>query len=82
VTLVTPVSMNTPYTSLLIVNYANTLRSVTYQTIDVTIDRTQSIVVQIRDTNTSVPRDCLNQTTFYSCPFSFTNETSSEIQLT
>jgi hypothetical protein len=81
VTLVTSLSINTPYTYLLTIKYTDTLQNGT-QYINITVDRTSSIIVQMRDGNTSVPQDCLNQDTYYSCPFSYTDATRSQIQLT
>jgi hypothetical protein len=82
VSLVTPIAIETPYTSLLTIKYTDTLQNETYQFLNVTVDRTQSILVQIRDGNTSIPKTCSNYNTYYSCPFSYTNENRNQIQLT
>jgi hypothetical protein len=82
VTLTTPTSFDTPYTYLLIVPYPLTLQNETNQTIDVTVDRTSSITVQIRDGNTSDPRPCIFKGTTYTCPFSYTSTNRNRLQLT
>jgi len=74
-------SIIAPYTYLLTIKYSDTLQNET-QYINVTIDRTLSITVQMRDANTSVPRNCFNYNTYYSCPFSYTDASKSQIQLT
>ncbi|CAF4129363.1 unnamed protein product, partial [Rotaria sp. Silwood2] len=82
VTLQSPASFNTPYTYFLTIRHNDTFQNQTNATINVIIDRNTSINVQIRDSNTSVPKDCTNQGSFYSCPFAYTNENRNQIQLT
>ncbi|CAF1546912.1 unnamed protein product, partial [Adineta steineri] len=82
ITLVQPTSFDTPYTYLLIIPYTDTLQNETFNYIDVTVDSTSSIIVQVRDRNTSTPVDCIFNGTLYSCPFSYTTATSNLIQLT
>jgi hypothetical protein len=82
VTLLASTSSQTPYTYFLTIPYTETLKNQTYESINVTVDRTSSITVQIRDGNTSISRSCSNQITYYSCPFSYTNQSRSSLQLT
>ena len=82
VTLVTPTSIDTPYVYLLTIPYNETLEPETYSSTNVTVDRTSSIIVQIRDRNNSIPQSCSNQIAYYSCPISYTSESQSQMQLT
>ncbi|CAF0783623.1 unnamed protein product [Rotaria sordida] len=82
VTLLSPASLNTPYTYLLTIRYNDTFQNQTNAAISVRIDRNSSITVQIRDGNMSIPIDCIKQNSFYSCPFAYTNENRNQLQLT
>jgi hypothetical protein len=82
VSLVSPTSPSTPYTYLLTIPHTDTYQNAIDQYINVTVDRTSSILVQMRDGNTSIPRNCIYYNSYYSCPFLYTNETRSQIQLT
>ncbi len=81
-TLVQPTSLDTPYTYLLTIPYTNTLQNETINYVSVTVDLISSVIVQIRDRNTSDSKNCINNGTSYSCPFSYTDATKNLIQLT
>ncbi|CAF1457750.1 unnamed protein product, partial [Adineta ricciae] len=82
ITLVDATSIDTPYTYLLSIPHNNTFQNTTLNYINVTVDLISSVQVQIRETNTSTPADCIYNGVWYSCPFSYTNTNKNLLQLT
>ena len=74
--------MNTPYTYLLTKPHDQTGRNSADSTIDIMVDRTANIVVQIRIYNDSTPVNCVRMNTLFSCPFPYNVDTKSRLQLT
>lgn len=83
ISLVSPLSISQPYATLLTIPYTSTLQNKTNAFINVTIDRnSSSLIVQIRDGNTSTSNNCIWQNSYYSCPFIYSNSNRATIDLT
>ena len=74
--------MNTPYTYLLTKPHDQTGPNSAASTIDIMVDRSANIIVQIRIYNESKPVDCVPVNTRFSCPFPYNVDTKRQLQLT
>ncbi|CAF1385731.1 unnamed protein product, partial [Rotaria magnacalcarata] len=82
VSLVSPISIDAPYTYLLTIPYTMTFANKSNVNINVQVDGNSSMIVRIRDTNTSIPIDCNWSNTFYSCNFLYANDNRNRTEIT
>ncbi|CAF3337216.1 unnamed protein product [Rotaria socialis] len=82
VSLVSPISIDAPYTYLLTIPYTMTFTNKSNANINVQVDGNSSMIVRIQETNTSIPYNCSWNNTFYSCNFLYANDNSNLIELT